>query len=163
MATFTAGQIAHFIQRPDERLGSAVARFRNWAKEGIIEAVGEKHPGTGRKKHYSASALLEAVLIQALTDALGAPAVSLRGPVRKIVRNELLRESQVIVLSGRGPASTIKAVRLSKLKSHISRSPARIHTVVNLREIFKRLPYDQYLLEVHDQQMQRLEEMIRRT
>ena len=44
---------------------------------GLIKQIGAKHPGVGKRKRYSGAALLKAVLLQALTDALGAPASGL--------------------------------------------------------------------------------------
>ena len=84
MTTLTASDIAKYIKRPDETLTAAVDRLRNWTKMGLITPAGESNPGTGRKKQYSSAALLEAVLLQALSDGLGAPVVSLSAVVEQL-------------------------------------------------------------------------------
>ena len=83
MTTLTAQDVARHIQRPGEPRIAAVDRFRNWAKMGLIKPTGERNPGTGRKKRYSKSAVLEAILLQTLTDALGSSAASSIGLVRE--------------------------------------------------------------------------------
>jgi hypothetical protein len=84
MRTFTASDIAKRIQRPGEKLQAAVDRLRNWAKEGLIKPVGSLHPGTGRKKQYPESAATRAMILQALADATGGPAVFLSGIIDQV-------------------------------------------------------------------------------
>jgi hypothetical protein len=78
VANLTASDIAKYIQRPGEPLTAAVDRFRNWTKMGIIKPTGARHPGTGHKKQYSGAVLFQAILLQTLIDATGAPAISLK-------------------------------------------------------------------------------------
>jgi hypothetical protein len=83
--SLTARDIAQHLRRGDEPLSAAVDRFRNWTKMGLINPVGEVHPGTGRKKRYSPASLLEAVLLQALLHLTSRPAAELAGVVRGIL------------------------------------------------------------------------------
>src|SRR5262245_55847289 len=52
---------------------------------GIINPVGKLHPGTGRKKRYARTALLEALLLQTLLDMTGRPAADLASLVKGIL------------------------------------------------------------------------------
>ena len=88
MATFTVKEIAEKIRRPAEPVQAAVDRLRNWTKEGLINPVGERHPGTGRARLYSEKALFDAVLLQILTDCLGIPAVS-AAPILKTAKKQI--------------------------------------------------------------------------
>ena len=141
--TLTAGEIAQYIQRPDEPLGAAIARFRNWEKMGIIKATGERNPGTGRKKQYSPSALLEAVLLQRISDELGAPAVTLKsliGQLSEIVRAGAFSwGAQVIVLGKLSGEHSymIETVNIKNLGTHISSSQFDVHVILNLNHMFR--------------------------
>jgi DNA-binding transcriptional MerR regulator len=75
MATLTVRELAEKIQRPGEDLTVAVDRLRNWTKEGLIRPTGARHPGTGRKRQYPSSAIIDAQLLQWLTETIGMPAV----------------------------------------------------------------------------------------
>jgi hypothetical protein len=144
MAGMTARDIAKHIQRPGESLTAAVDRLRTWTKMGIIKPSGERHPGTGRKKRYSKPALLEAVLLQTLTDSFGSSAVSLRSLVEQVlkVRHGPLFEPGVDVLILSRPhdaeAMSIAPVKLKDLERYISESDLDVHTVLNLPQLFDR-------------------------
>jgi hypothetical protein len=152
LASLSARDIAKHIQRPKEPLTAAVDRLRNWTKMGIIKPSGERHPGTGRKKRYSTAALLEAVLLQALTDTLGSPAASLGSlieQISKMVRHGAYPGFQhpdfkVLVLSRpRGAdALAIATVKPKDLGKYISESDLDVLMVLNLKHLFERLPYD---------------------
>ena len=146
--TLSAGQVAQYIQRPDEPLSAAIARFRNWEKTGIIKAAGDSNPGTGRKKQYYTSAVLRAVLLQTLIDTFGSTAVSSSELTREIqqliVNASWLRESELLVLSRpRGSERfTIRSIRSGQLRNYISRSSVDIHVVVDLKRLFDRMDHD---------------------
>jgi hypothetical protein len=55
-----------------------VARLRNWTKEGLLEFSGDKHPGTGKTRLYPEYAVIDALVLSALT-AIGIPAVRAGG------------------------------------------------------------------------------------
>jgi hypothetical protein len=146
--TLTAGDVARYIQRPDEPPGAAIARFRNWEKTGIIEASGDQNPGTGRRKQYSPEAVLRAVLLQTLIDTFGSSAISLSeliGALSKMVREAgSLRESELLVLSRpRGaPRFDIRRVKASQIKGHLAHSSVDIHVVIDIKRLFDRIAHD---------------------
>jgi hypothetical protein len=153
MATLTVRDIAVHIQRAGEPLTAAIDRLRNWTKMGLIKPSGEQNPGTGRKKHYTTVALLEAVLLQALTDTLGSSAVSLSplvAQISKMVRRGVIvgfparHLAELLVLSKPpgADALSISVVEPKNLRRHISESGRTIHMVINISRIFKRLPYE---------------------
>ena len=45
-----------------------IARIRHWTREGLLETVGDLHPGTGRPKGYPWSAVYDAAVLNALAD-----------------------------------------------------------------------------------------------
>ena len=146
--TLTAGEIAQFIQRRDEPLGSAIARFRNWEKVGIIKSTSKRNPGTGHKKQYEASALLESMLLQTISDNVGAPVIFLQPVVEKL--SEVVRAgafswgSEVLVLQKVGGESEFELtpVNLKQLPKFISDSKHNVHVVLNLSRMFSAaLPY----------------------
>src|SRR4029077_7553235 len=148
MTTLTAGEVAQYIRRPDENVGAAIARFRNWEKTGIIKAAGESNPGTGRKKQYSPNTVLRAVLLQTLIDTFGSSAVSLSELLRELSKMILeagwLRESELLVLSRPRGAErfNIRRVKAGQLKSHVSGSSVDIHVVIDLKRLFDRIAHD---------------------
>src|SRR2546421_7458956 len=75
MQTVSVSDIAEKVQRPGEPLQTAIDRVKNWTKEGLIKPE-KKNPGVGRKRQFPESALIDALLLQVLTDAIGMPAVS---------------------------------------------------------------------------------------
>jgi hypothetical protein len=148
VATLTAQDIARHIKRPEEPLSAAVARLRNWTATGIIKAEGEKNPGTGHKRRYQVEALLEAVILQALIDAFGSPAASLAsviGDLSEAVFKAARRPKNIVfVLSRRHGADhlEINAGALETLGEYISKSDLDVHTVINVKRLYERLPRD---------------------
>jgi hypothetical protein len=74
----TVRDIAKRIRRDGEDLEAVVNRLRNWTKEGLLEFSGDKHPGTGRTRLYPKDAVIDALVLNALT-AIGIPAVRAGG------------------------------------------------------------------------------------
>ena len=70
----TVRDIAERIRRSDEEIDAVVDRLRNWTKERLLEPAGERNPGTGRKRTYSETAVIDAAILTALTE-WGIPAV----------------------------------------------------------------------------------------
>ncbi|MGY3409147.1 hypothetical protein ACVWZV_005260 [Bradyrhizobium sp. GM5.1] len=81
---FTVSDIAERIKRPDEEIGQAITRVRNWTKEGLIHPVGQANPGTGRAREYSQEALIDAFLIDAFVQCFGSAAVSVPQYLKRI-------------------------------------------------------------------------------
>jgi hypothetical protein len=150
MMTLTAGEVAKYIQRPKEPLAAAIARFRNWEKMGIIKPTGERHPGTGRKKKYSHEALLRAVILQMLTDAFGASAVSIAPSLGRLVqefRGVAEGDTYLIVIShGPGDVESMNVVPADKLQSHILKSDRVAHTILNVPRMRERIQTGRTLL-----------------
>jgi hypothetical protein len=67
-------EIADLIRRPHETTKTVIDRIRSWADYGLLEPVGDKHPGTGKKRRYGPATVVDAVVLTALTD-LGLAAV----------------------------------------------------------------------------------------
>src|ERR1022692_3080470 len=74
----TVRDIAKRIRRDDEDLEVVVNRLRNWTKEGLLQFSGDKHPGTGKARLYPEYAVIDALVLSALT-AIGIPAVRAAG------------------------------------------------------------------------------------
>lgn len=154
MPKLTVGDIAKHIQRRGEPISAAIDRFRTWTKMGIIKPTGEYNPGRGRKKQYTSRALLEAVFLQALCDAMGAPATVLGDLVRQLSRlvragtllffpRDLRRGSTFIVVNRNpGGGLEIYIVNQKDLGAFTAKSRADIHIVINFERLFDRLPYE---------------------
>src|ERR1700731_1319076 len=76
--SLTVRAIAKRIRRDDEDLEGVVSRLQNWTKEGLLEFSGDKHPGTGKTRLYPEYAVIDALVLSALT-AIGIPAVRAGG------------------------------------------------------------------------------------
>jgi hypothetical protein len=61
--------IADRIRRPHEEISTVVDRIRGWSDVGLIKVLGSKFPGTGSRRRYGAEAIVDAVILTALTDA----------------------------------------------------------------------------------------------
>jgi hypothetical protein len=66
---YNVRQIADFVRRPHETTKTVVDRIRSWADYGLLQPVGEKHPGTGKKRRYGPATIIDAAVLTALTDA----------------------------------------------------------------------------------------------
>ena len=66
MAVFTGKDLAEKIAASGEDLPSSIGRIHHWAREGLLTPVGEKHPGTGRKRLYDDEALNTALVLNEL-------------------------------------------------------------------------------------------------
>jgi hypothetical protein len=65
----TVRQIAELIRRQNEEMGTVVDRIRGWADFGLLKVSGQKHPGTGKKRLYEPAAIIDSMVMTALTDA----------------------------------------------------------------------------------------------
>jgi hypothetical protein len=71
MRGLTVGEIAERIQEPGDNLRAVVDRLRSWTKEGLLEPLGDKNPGTGQKKLYPERALVDAAILNKLAKHYG--------------------------------------------------------------------------------------------
>jgi hypothetical protein len=67
-------EIADQVRREHETTKTVIDRIRSWADYGILRPVGQKHPGTGKKRRYGPETIVDATLLTAITD-LGLAAV----------------------------------------------------------------------------------------
>jgi hypothetical protein len=82
---YSVRQIADCVRRPHEDMGTVVDRIRGWSDVGLIEVLGSKFPGTGSRRRYGAGAIIDAVILTALTDA-GLAAVRVGSPSALVAR-----------------------------------------------------------------------------
>jgi len=142
--TLTAQEIGQAIQKPSESLDAAIYRFINWSKMGLIKPHGEQHPGRGRHKRFTATNLLEALLMQTIIDAFGSSALSARQSVeaikKMISKPHFDSAKQALVLS-RGPGGiSIARVKFDGIGKYILESELDAHMVLNLQNILARIP-----------------------
>jgi DNA-binding transcriptional MerR regulator len=62
---FTAKEIAERIAG-DGELQPAVERVHHWTREGLLEPIGDRNPGTGRRRLYSEDAVVAAMVLTLL-------------------------------------------------------------------------------------------------
>jgi DNA-binding transcriptional MerR regulator len=144
MQTFTVGEMAERIKRPDEATEAAIYRLQNWTKEKIIQPIDETRPGTGKRRLYSRRTLIDALMVQLLTDATGMPALKVAPELerlRKYIPEE--RESGVsVIVIGTSPGSeqwSFGPVKFSGIGKYIANSEREIHVVVDLHKFYARL------------------------
>jgi len=97
---FNVRKIADSIRRPHETTKTVIDRVRSWADYGILRPVGEKHPGTGKKRRYGPETIVDATFLTAITD-LGLAAVRVGhfgGDDKSII--DLCRTAALTVLGG---------------------------------------------------------------
>jgi multisubunit Na+/H+ antiporter MnhE subunit len=75
---FTASDVAARIKRPSEPIENAIERVKHWTRIGLLHPVGSQNPGSGRHRSYSTAAVLEAIFLNMLTEAVGMTAVRSR-------------------------------------------------------------------------------------
>ena len=139
---YTASDIAKRIKRPKEPLGAAVARFKNWAKSGLIKQVGARNPGTGRKKRYAESALAKAFLLQVLTDALGAPAARVDDLADYIIEHARDGEDDKLFVLGKKINSGryyFSFLPPSELLPYMADPEVPIHVVIKMDDLWSML------------------------
>jgi DNA-binding transcriptional MerR regulator len=64
----TAKDIAQAIAGPDGDLKPAIERIHHWTNEGLLVPLGEKNPGTGRKRLYDEDAIIAARIFNVLAE-----------------------------------------------------------------------------------------------
>jgi hypothetical protein len=140
---FTVSDIAQKIRRPDEELGQAIARVRNWTKEGLLRPSGNANPGTGKAREYSIETVVDAFLIETFVQCFGSAAVSVPKFLKNI-RPYFIDEKQrdKFLLIGRTsgdpdfysasypPAALANAIKSSKWQTYL---------VLDIGQLTKRL------------------------
>jgi hypothetical protein len=118
-------EIADFVRRPHETTKTVIDRIRSWADYGILRPVGEKHPGTGKKRRYGPETIVDATLLTAITD-LGLAAVRVghfSGDDSSII--DLCRTAALTVLGGNEQRDTDWMLIISPPSPETGRSSAR--------------------------------------
>jgi hypothetical protein len=94
LQTLSVKDIAQRVRRPGEELQVTIDRLRNWTDQNLIHQVGSKNPGTGRARRYTRDALLEAALLEVLTnpdghiEMLAVRAVAYMRAIKKLVAED---------------------------------------------------------------------------
>jgi hypothetical protein len=141
----TISEIAERIRKPDEELGAVIDRLKNWVKEGLLEPVGEKNPGTGRHRRFPENALIDAAILHVMTDQIGMQAVTawkLRKLFKETRKAFKKSDAERFVTIGRSPDNRAAEIGLSHaegLAGLLAGSPHESHVVINLQKLFKRL------------------------
>jgi hypothetical protein len=65
----SAGEIAERIARSPEDIATVRERLRTWTQDRLLLPTGTLRPGSGRHRRYAAGALLDAAILNKLTDA----------------------------------------------------------------------------------------------
>lgn len=66
MAALTAKDLAETIAGSDADLSSSMERIRHWTREGLLAPIGERNPGTGRRRLYDEESLNTALILNEL-------------------------------------------------------------------------------------------------
>lgn len=147
MRTLTVSEIAERIRRPHEDMRIAGDRIRNWTREGLLVPVGEKNPGTGKVRRYPESALIDAALLQVITDCTGIAAVA-AGILLKEARTifalmkkagELQSAALVISKSVGDTKWTMIPVKAEDIARYLSEDPHDTHTVIQVNRLLKHI------------------------
>lgn len=142
MKTVGTSEIAAKIRRPGEDETSAVNRLKSWVREGLFHALlRDTEPGTGRARQYAKEALVDAFLIEVLTQTLKAPAKSFE-PHLKFLRYGLNSKSAAdFLFVGMSPDKntiTPRACSTFELAEAISRSGQEVFVVLDVKALQKR-------------------------
>jgi hypothetical protein len=147
MPTLTVREIAERIRRPHEDMRVAGDRIRNWTREGLLNPVGEKHPGTGKVRKYPQGALIEAAFLQVITDCTGVAAVAageLLGEAKRIfgraTKDGTLAESMLIISKSVGDSRwTMSHVLNASLLRYLATGPHDTHTIISLKKLVEHI------------------------
>jgi hypothetical protein len=147
MPNFTISEIAERIRKPGEEVGAVIDRLKNWVKEGLLQPIGEKNPGTGRHRLFPESALIDALVLHVLTDQIGMQAVKARAfsklfsHARKSFKKPDAARFVTIGRSADNRAAEIGFAHAEGLAELLIGSPHahESHVVINLQQLFKRL------------------------
>jgi hypothetical protein len=67
---FTSKELAQIISiaSKDDDISSSMERIRHWTGEGLLTPIGEKNPGTGRKRFYDREGMYTALILNELAN-----------------------------------------------------------------------------------------------
>jgi hypothetical protein len=138
--TVSVKEIAQRVRGPNESLQTAIDRVRNWTKEGLIKTAGEAHPGKGRARQYDEWAMIDAALLQVLTECTGMPAVKVEpmlGAAREHLMKNWPRTKRTLLVIGqsRDGNFTISGGSIEKLATYLNASPQDTYTLIDLKRL----------------------------
>jgi hypothetical protein len=147
LRTLTVSDIAERIRRPHEDMRIAGDRIRNWTREGLLEPVGEKNPGTGKVRKYPESALIDCALLQVITDCTGisaAAASPLLTEARAIFglmkkTGELQSAALVISKSVGETKWTMLPVKAKDIAQFLAKDTHDTHTVIQVNRLLQHI------------------------
>ena len=143
MRTVSVNELAEQVRRgPDEDVRIAADRVRSWTREGLLTTVGEKNPGTGKSRQYHRKALVEAALLQALTETMRISVANIRPvfvDVKKHAATVMNDPGGLVVLSRTPDKWVIDSTTRSELSSFVEENPAEAHTIIDLSLLFARV------------------------
>jgi len=85
--TYSVSDLACVVAR-GRPLAPVLDRVRNWARAGYLRPIRDQHPGTGYRRRFDRGALMDAVLLDALTGLAAMPAP--RAIATRVVFQDLL-------------------------------------------------------------------------
>jgi hypothetical protein len=141
MRTFTVTEIAERIARKGEELELVAHRIRNWTKDGLLEPVGEKNPGTGRSRTYPEKALIEATVLLELMDCLGIQPIKARYyagwfKAAKLVLERDAKQKKYLVFSRGLEEDLIRTTTSKELVASLQGSEITSHVVIDLGKLY---------------------------
>ncbi|MDN5003989.1 MerR family transcriptional regulator [Bradyrhizobium sp. GCM10027634] len=145
MKTYSVTEIAEKIGLPGEDLRVVGDRIRNWTREGLLKPVGEKNPGTGRSRQYPETALLDALLLTALTESVGLQVVKVHGfaeifdHARQYLKSQSKSSTLLVIARDARSGSYVSVQRPDTLGKFIANSAVDAHIVINLAQLRERL------------------------
>ncbi len=148
MKTYSVSEIAEKIGRPDEDMRVVGDRIRNWTREGLLEPVGVKNPGTGRSRLYPETALLDALVLTAITEAVGLQAVKVHmfqrdvfAEVREFSKQQFKSKSKTLLVISRSLTSGtyVALTHPVGLANLIENTKSDGHIVINLGRLTEKL------------------------
>ena len=147
MQTLTVSAIAERIRRPHEDIRIAGDRIRNWTREGLLEPLGEKNPGTGKVRRYPESALIDAALLQVITDCTGVAAVAAGALLKEaraifaLMKNAgELRSAALVISKSVGDAKwTMMPVKAKDVARYLSEDAHDTHTVIQVNRLLNHI------------------------
>ena len=144
MRTYTVTEIAGLIARKGEKLDLIGDRIRNWTKDGLLEPLGEKHPGTGRSRSYPEKALIEALVLLELMDCLGIQPVKARyyagwfKSVKMIIERDA-KQKKYLVFSRGLEEDLIRTTTSKELAASLQASEITSHVVIDLSKLYAKI------------------------
>jgi len=147
MRTLTVSEIADRIRRPHEDVRIAGDRIRNWTREGLLEPVGEKNPGTGKVRRYPESALIDAALLQVITDCTGVAAVAAGGLLNEartifasMKKAGNLKSAALVISKSVGETKwTMNRVNADKIAQYLAQDAHDTHTVIQVNRLLQHI------------------------